>query len=203
MRYIVSEKRILGVLGCLAGLLAFGLCLSSLRLQRDISRSVLRLHVVANSDFEEDQQAKLAVRDAVLEYVTPLLENCADASEAETVLNSRLGDIAACAEREALRLGQSGARAELVRDLFPRKDYGSFLLPAGDYLALRVTVGSGEGRNWWCVIFPGLCVPAAADAEGALAAAGMTSSAINAVTSEPEIRFWILDLFYSVRSLLS
>ncbi len=202
MRYIASKKRILSLLLSLAVFAALGLSLSALRLQRSIAKSVIRLHVSANSDLAADQEAKLAVRDAVLEYVSPLLAGCADAAAAEAVLSSHIEDISACADSAAARLGQSGADARLVRELFPQKDYGSFSLPAGDYLALRVTVGSGEGHNWWCVVFPGLCIPAAADAGGVLTAAGMSPSAAEAVTSGPEVRFWLLDLFYGLMSLL-
>lgn len=122
---------------------------------------VVRLHVIADSDLPEDQAIKLQVRDAVLTAAHTLLARCADADEAWRVLNDSLPGFLEAASRRLEELGcaddvsvQAGVFA------FPDRDYGGVTLPAGDYRALRVIIGSGQGRNWWCVLFPDLCLPA-------------------------------------------
>lgn len=129
--------------------------------QRAIAAQLIRLHVVANSDDDADQSLKLCVRDEVLRRVTALTADCADRAEAEAVLRENLPQLRLAAERT---LADGGAAQQvavrLCTESFPRRDYDTFSLPAGDYLTLRVTLGRGEGHNWWCVAFPALCLPA-------------------------------------------
>lgn len=115
-----------------------------------------RLHIVANSDSAADQLLKLQVRDAVVEYLTPLVAGAADSAAAEQIVlaeQANLEDIAAaiCAD-----LGY-GCTAQVGSFNFPPKRYGSVLLPAGEYRALKLNLGQARGHNWWCVIFPPLC----------------------------------------------
>ncbi len=128
-----------------------------------IRDNTLRLHIIANSDSDEDQRLKLAVRDAILgEYSAELAGG--DKSDAMISAGRLLGRVEQTAN-EALRLNGSWqtAKAELVRMYFPTKKYGSVTMPAGVYDALRVRIGSASGKNWWCVMFPPLCLPAAMD----------------------------------------
>ena len=120
---------------------------------RELSDKLIRLHVIAASDTEEDQTVKLAVRDAVLSRVEPLLSGAADAAEAERRLRDSLGELETLSETVS---GQS-ARAELGREAYPTREYETFSLPAGVYTSLRITLGEGTGRNWWCVVYPMLC----------------------------------------------
>lgn len=122
---------------------------------------LVRLHVIADSDSPEDQAIKLQVRDAVLEASQSLLAKCSSADEAWDELNGHLIDFLDAASERLKEIGcdekvsvQAGVFA------FPDRDYGGVTLPAGDYRALRVIIGSGEGQNWWCVLFPNLCLPA-------------------------------------------
>lgn len=132
--------------------------------QRQLSGELVRLHVVANSDDETDQAAKLQVRDAVLAALSPKLASISDPAEAETVIQEELPRLQRAA-RESLE--QSGkfypAKAELRYERFPTRYYTGFSLPAGNYVSLRVTLGEGQGHNWWCVVFPPLCTVAAED----------------------------------------
>lgn len=122
---------------------------------------LVRLHVIAHSDSPEDQAIKLQVRDAVLTASRTLLSECRNADEAWTELNAHLTDFLDAASE---RLEEIGCDADVSVQAgvfaFPDRDYGGVILPAGDYRALRVIIGSGEGRNWWCVLFPNLCLPA-------------------------------------------
>jgi len=127
---------------------------------------IIRLHVVANSDSPRDQTIKLAVRDALLDSFGELLENAAAAgsSEVYAVLQAYLPAMQRTAENCARHLGYHGKiSAEVDRLQLPAKRCGQVILPAGKYRALRITLGSGEGQNWWCVLFPQLCLSLAGE----------------------------------------
>lgn len=130
----------------------------------DVRDEVIRLHIPANSDSDEDQEVKLALRDYLLENYGSALSDCSGKEEAEQRVRELLPEIerSAC-EFLAERGFSYGAKAELTDMYFPTREYEKLILPAGDYKALRVTLGSGSGHNWWCVIFPQLCLPAASD----------------------------------------
>lgn len=123
-----------------------------------VMENLIRLHVVANSDSEADQELKRAVRDAILAEVTPLfvgLENGNQAREAIAIALPRIEAAAAAAVRQ---WGKGYAvRAQVGRFAFPGKAYGRLFLPAGEYNALKVMIGEAAGANWWCVLFPPLC----------------------------------------------
>ena len=144
-------------------LLAFGLTLTAgvwaSASESALAGQVLRLHVVANSDSERDQALKLLVRDAVLAQAGGILDGVSDRRSAEQALTPHLDELARTAA-EALAAEGCGdtVTVSLVDQWFPTKEYDGFSLPAGQYRALRVTVGEGQGRNWWCVVFPPLCL---------------------------------------------
>ncbi len=131
--------------------------------QNEMASSLLRLHVVANSDTPHDQQVKLLVRDQVLDFCAPLLEG---AENRDAVRARLLPQMQALANHAQQALWDAGERrtvsVKLAEEYYPTRDYTSFSLPAGEYLGLRVTIGEGAGRNWWCVVFPPLCREAAA-----------------------------------------
>ena len=157
----------------------------ALHTQQDLADRVVRLHVLANSDSEEDQALKLLVRDAVLERATELLERTESRAEAEALLRESLPELEAIAEETVLASGYPyDVTAELEDTSFPTKDYGGFSLPAGEYLALRVLIGAGAGQNWWCVVFPPLCTAASADVPETALAAGLTEDQVRLVTEE-------------------
>ena len=165
--------------------------------KKQLSDNILRLHVVANSNSDADQAVKLQVRDAVLEVVDELTADADSREVAETVIRGKLDELEKAANTVLQEEGFSDrAVVTLTQEEFPTREYDTFSLPAGVYDSLRVTIGSGEGRNWWCVVFPSLCVPAASDGTADVAVgAGFSDSLTGAITEEPEyeVRFFLLD----------
>ena len=134
------------------------------REQKELAGSVIRFHILANSDSAEDQELKLAVRDRVLARAEELYPRDATLEQAQAALEGHLNLLAA-AGREAVeeRGYDYPVAASLEECWFPTREYEGFALPAGEYVALRVTIGEGRGRNWWCVAFPPLCLGAASE----------------------------------------
>ena len=157
----------------------------ALRTQDELADKVVRLHVLANSDSEEDQALKLRVRDAVLEQATAILEQSADRREAESRLRGQLLELERIAAAEITAEGYDyPVTVELENTVFPTKEYDGFTLPAGEYLALRVIIGEGQGQNWWCVVFPPLCTAASADVPASALAAGFSEEEVRLITEE-------------------
>lgn len=157
------KLRFLVWLLCVA-LLTVGIySIDSLLLQHRLAEKTVRLHVVANSDSAADQARKLRVRDAVLDEVRTLTAQCRTAREARTVLAAALPQITSAAQ-SALAGSDCQAVVTLQKESFDTRRYATFTLPAGRYPSLRVSIGAGEGHNWWCVVFPSLCEAATADA---------------------------------------
>ena len=139
--------------------LSLSLCLGTWAQGRQsaISSKLVRLHVIAVSDAQEEQALKLRVRDAVLEYLSPRLIGASDSSQAQTILRQELEGIRQAAESAAEGRPVTVA---LSREHYPTKRYEGFTLPAGKYESLRVTLGEGKGHNWWCIVFPPVCLSA-------------------------------------------
>ena len=161
-------------------LLAFGLTLTAgvwaSASEGALAGQVLRLHVVANSDSEEDQTLKLLARDAVLELASQLLDGVSDRARAEEILSAHLNELAqAGAEALAAQGCTDQVTAEIADQWFPTREYATFSLPAGQYRALRITIGAGAGRNWWCVVFPPLCLGSVTEESVETAAGGVLS----------------------------
>lgn len=124
----------------------------------NIANSLVRLHIVANSDSTEDQAVKLKVRDAVIQAMSEKFTDAATPEEAERIISENIPTIIQIANRELAASGMNYcAQAMLGNFEFPVKQYANITLPAGNYDALRIVLGSGEGHNWWCVMFPPLC----------------------------------------------
>ena len=172
--------------------------------QQRMAEKLIRLHVVANSDAAEDQRVKLVVRDAVLAEAGKLL---ADTSDARAAIAGGLPRLEAAANA-ALRAEGSAdtAHVSFRRELFPTRVYSTFSLPAGVYPSVRVTLGEGNGHNWWCVIFPSLCTPATADGFAAAAAAGGFSQAEIALMTQADegysVKFRSLELLQALKNRL-
>ncbi|MGM9533970.1 MAG: stage II sporulation protein R [Intestinibacter sp.] len=119
---------------------------------------LIRFHVLANSDSEEDQQLKLKVRDAVIDYLQPKLRNSKSINESEKIIINEEDNLINICEDVIQANGYDyGVDIELGYSKFPTKQYSSVVLPAGEYKALRILIGKGQGKNWWCVMFPPLC----------------------------------------------
>ncbi|MBR5410191.1 MAG: stage II sporulation protein R [Clostridia bacterium] len=140
--------------------------LDALARERNLQKRILRLHVVANSDSEEDQAVKLLVRDAVLEAGNELFGGDVTAENAEALLAAHVDDVNAAAEAVLRGNGMDyGVKTRLVTEYFPARAYGEYTLPAGRYEAIKIVLGEGAGQNWFCVMFPPLCLPAATEKE--------------------------------------
>ena len=127
----------------------------------NLSGEVFRLHILANSDSEADQSLKLKVRDRILEFTDDLYTDSGDVYEAQKLTAENLQKIANIAQAEVYKNGYNyPVMAEIRRTRFDTRYYGKVTMPAGEYEALRITIGSGEGHNWWCVMYPALCVGA-------------------------------------------
>ena len=198
------KKRVVSLILLAASALTVTLCAVLQAQSQRMADKIIRLHVVANSDTSADQAVKLAVRDAVLREAGRVLDGAEDPKQA---VAAQLPALEAAANAELQRQGSEDlARVSFRRELFPTREYDTFSLPAGVYDSLRVTIGQGEGHNWWCVIFPSLCVPTTADgfAEAA-AAGGFSTSEIRLLTqADPAytVKFRSLELLQALKSRL-
>lgn len=171
--------------------------------QQQLAGKLIRLHVVARSDSPHDQQVKLSVRDAVLAAAGRLIDG---APEPRAALAAGLDEIALAAQERLRELGEDAqVRVRLGRERFPTREYDTFSLPAGVYESLRVTIGDGEGHNWWCVAFPSLCLSATSEEFASKAAgAGFPDSLTGALDGEKayEVRFFLLDALGELENFL-
>lgn len=167
--------------------------------QRDISSSLVRLHVIAASDETAEQELKLRVRDNVLEYLTPVLDKVESPEEAQRIINGELTSIKAAAEACA---GGRSVSVTLGQEYYPTREYEGFTLPAGQYQSLRVILGEGKGHNWWCVVFPPLCV-SAAEQNKALDAMSEPERGLITEADGYELRFRIVELWGELMELLN
>ena len=187
-------------LALLVGLaILFAFCTALERQQQSISDTLIRLHVVANSDQKSDQAMKLLVRDAVLEQAQIVLEQADSKEDAKFLLSQNLNFLEQTAN-EVLRENGSTQRAAvtLQRELFGTRDYESFSLPGGYYDALRVSIGSGGGHNWWCVVYPQICTAATSEERDAVAVMGGMDQEDLAIlegeTPEYQLKFRMIEL---------
>lgn len=168
--------------------------------EAEIYDSVLRLHVIANSDSDADQALKLKVRDALLEHSSDLFMSCGDRSEAALVIEENRGLLEEIARNTIIAEGYDYPVAiELGEEKYPTRSYGEVCFPAGNYLSLRVIIGEGEGQNWWCVLFPPMCLSAAAYSDTETIPLGLTGEQYKLITETDDpkytVRFKILEVF--------
>ena len=169
-----------------------------------IRGQVLRLHVIANSDSEADQRAKLAVRDKLLQAGAGLFVGSIDSTGAEAEITPRIAELEACALSALRECGLDyPVRITVGEAYFNTRTYeeAGVTLPAGRYRAVRVILGEGAGRNWWCVMFPPLCLPAARPRNAVSLDAVLTNGQLRVVRSNPryEIRFKIVELWEGLK----
>lgn len=192
--------------------LLLGLCAAmlwgawSMQRQDALAQKMIRLHVIANSDSDADQALKLEVRDKVLDFTTTVLQRSADMEDAQVRLRAELTRIETIARREIAAQGYDyPVTAQLASAEFPLKEYDGFSLPAGEYMALRLVIGEGEGRNWWCLVYPPLCTAAAADMPQTAIQAGLTDDDVSLIIGEDTgyvLRFRSVELWEQLRQWL-
>ena len=166
-----------------------------------LRENFLRLHVVGASDSKEDQDVKLLVRDAVLASLEEGIDDLTDPAAAYDYVARMLPKVKEAADRCLQEAGFSDTvQVSLTEEAFPTRDYDTFSLPAGVYQALRVVIGEGEGKNWWCVVFPQLCV--GEDFVETASVAGLSPELTGTLEGEYEIRFWVLEKLGEVKNYL-
>ena len=156
------------IMSALVAAFIITVCLSvySQDVNHDLSQSMIRLHVIANSDTDEDQALKLKVRDRIVTESAGLFDQVTDRESARAVVEKNMDALREAAQDEVYRQGYSyPVSMELTHMYFTTRVYGETALPAGYYEALRVTIGAGAGHNWWCVIFPAMCLPVAEESQ--------------------------------------
>ncbi len=182
------------ILGLVFVLVWFGGVLAD---RQNLSQNVIRMHVVANSDSAEDQEVKLQVRDAVTEYLENLLNGKENAAQVKEVIQEHIGDIQDVANRVLSQCGmQQSAKVTLTQESFDTREYETFTMPAGVYESLLITIEKGQGKNWWCVVFPALCSGQSQEEfEDTAAGSGFEDSLTGSLQGEKnyEIRFFVLD----------
>ena len=168
---------------------------------KQLSQDFFRLHIRANSDSAEDQALKLKVRDDILLYTTSLLASAGSKEESITLVKSKIDEISNIAQRRVFEEGYNyGINVSVGKEHFDRREYDGFFLPEGMYDSLIIEIGSGEGHNWWCVLYPCVCLSGAT---------GGVRTDIEKVpnklrtSEEPssgsfKFGFWIIDVFKSI-----
>lgn len=165
--------------------------------RQKLNDELIRLHVIANSDSEEDQNVKLQVRDAVIELLGEKMSQMKDVDQAKEYLQEHLEQIRQTANRVLQESGFSEkAAVSLDNEQYPVREYDTFSLPSGVYESLRIVIGEGNGHNWWCVVFPEFCVPATAGGfEEKSVACGFSDTLTDTLERKDgyEVRFFLLD----------
>ena len=185
--------KIAKVLWSLVLVLAF-LILGALLADKQVLREgFIRMHIRANSNTAEDQREKLAVRDELLKHLSFRAEEMKTVEETKTYLQTHLDEMEACVNTFLAERGSCNrASVHFSAEAFDTREYDGFSLPAGVYESLIVEIGNGEGKNWWCVVFPSLCLQ---DFDAAATAADFDSGVQSTLTQEDgyEIRFFLLE----------
>lgn len=167
-----------------------------------LSEKVLRLHVLANSDSEADQQLKLKVRDAILQESDRLFQQSDSKEAAMAQMATHLSDVEQVAERTLRKNGcDLPVTAALKKVEFNTRTYGNITLPAGEYDALQVEIGAAKGKNWWCVLFPSLCVPSSTNVQMEDV---LTQDELQVVEqSGYDVRFKVVEWYEAVKGWIS
>ena len=169
----------------------------------DIRQRVVRLHVLANSDSQADQELKLKVRDTVVEAAAGLFDTAEDAGDALALAQDKLPELEAAAQQRVYDEGYDyPVKAELVSMYFTTRHYDTVTLPAGMYDALRITIGEAEGQNWWCVVFPPMCVSAATEAATLSDVLDEEQEEIVTQPEKFEVRFKLVEIVESISNQL-
>ena len=195
--------RRVALIGLIVSMFWCGTCIAD---HQKLGQEVIRLHVVGASDSKEDQAVKLQVRDAVLECLRQGIGASGNADQAMEYILENMDRLKAAGDCTLEKAGfQETCSVTLTEENFPTRVYDTFSLPEGVYRSLRVTIGEGQGQNWWCVVFPELCLSATAEEfADAAEAGGFPDSLSGALAGEEryQIRFFFLELLGKLENLL-
>ena len=182
-----------GILSILAAMLIA--CAIPTEADAEIYSDTLRLHILAASDSDEDQALKLRVRDGILAEYSAQLSEVTDLEDARVTLEARLPDIVATAERIVAEAGYDyTVTASLGEEWYDTRDYGEMSLPRGVYTSLIIRIGKGQGRNWWCVMYPPMCLDLATDAPSDDWTSGYTGEELSLISGKYRVKFKLLEL---------
>ena len=165
----------------------------------DISNELFRLHILANSDSEEDQELKLMVRNKILEYTNTLYENSNSKSDTINITKKNLSNILSVAQNEVYKRGYNyTVTGEVTKMYFNTRTYGDATIPSGMYDALRIKIGKAEGHNWWCVMYPSFCIGEIIS----LKDTNLTEEEQNLIydNSEIKVKFKVVEWFEKIKS---
>ena len=163
--------------------------------EEEIYDTVVRLHVIANSNSDEDQNLKMAVRDEVLCVINPVVQNCNGREEAIAEIGKVKDEVTERARAVILESGYDyDVDIEICREKYPTRDYGSFVFPSGEYVSVKVKIGAGEGENFWCCLYPPICTSVATDVSGdyvddAFIEAGLTGEQYKVITETKDVKY--------------
>lgn len=199
----VFMKKIIKITLCIAFVASVVLLADIWLDKKALQENLIRLHVVANSDSKRDQEIKLQVKDAVVAYLEPLLDDFSDKEKAKAFISDNVLSIQQVANAVLEDLGESGRATVYLRpEAFGTREYETFSLPAGIYDSLRIEIGEGNGKNWWCVVFPSLCLPATSDGfQDAAVSSGFSEDLGDTLVSGRNFRFFILDCLGRIEKL--
>lgn len=168
---------------------------------KKVRNNVVRLHILADSDCQADQQVKLLVRDALLESGAEIFSGSINVNDASNALEKEKAELIAVAEKVLKENGfDYGVTVTLEKEYYTTRSYEEYTLPAGEYLSLKVVLGRGEGHNWWCVMFPPLCLPAASPSTNIDAILGSQGAKLIKSSPKYEMRFKIVEVFERLKS---
>ena len=157
----------------------------------EIYQKTLRLHVLANSDSEEDQARKLAVRDSVLSLLGEQMRSCSDRAQAqELILANEEAILDACRRTLSENGSEQEVTLRLCQEYYPTRVYGDMALPGGEYLSLQIGIGQAKGKNWWCVLYPPVCLSSASFGS-TLASAGFEKEQVHLVSEGRNLRYTV------------
>ena len=170
-----------------------------------LQKNIIRLHVVANSDSAEDQAVKLQVRNVIVDYLQPIVAEFSNKEEAEKYIREHLSQLQVVAEKELRSLSNGDTVCvSLDKETFDTRVYETFSLPAGIYDTLRIEIGEGQGKNWWCVVFPSLCIPAtSAEFSDTAVSSGFSDDLSNTLADGSGFRFFLLDCIGKIEKLFN
>lgn len=175
-------------------------CLSFENNCQGIRESVLRLHIIADSDADEAQKLKYEVRDRILAEGTEIFKENGSISEVKQKAEENLPLLQKIAEDTVREYGYTyPVRAELTQCYFPTREYGSSVFPAGKYEALKIVLGEGEGQNWWCVMFPPICMPAACGSDELSDVLDENGLEIVTGPEKYRVRLWVVEKWYELK----
>ncbi len=191
----------------LIGTSLFFLAIFPLQKANNLYDSLIRIHVLANSDSPDDQKLKFSVRDSILTFARDELDLGTSRDGAKAVIEQNLDALEDIARSTLRSEGcQDDVAVSITEEYYPTRNYEKLSLPAGKYLSLRVQIGKAAGKNWWCVLFPPLCLDSAMDSEDALTSIGMEEDNVSILMGKEKnyrIRFKILELLGKTQKSIS